>query len=105
MNSQFLLNCIDFGRTNYQQFIQERFVDKNNNSGLHDTISTMYESTYADIEARVTAKEKKIKIMSDEAENSSAVNYLQYAISRGKKVAWYAAVPTYFSSSVLIGRE
>ena len=82
MNSDYLLNCIGFGNANYQQFIQERFVDKT--SGFHATITTQYVSSYAEIEALVTAKEKKIKLMSDEAENSSAVNYLHYATSRGR---------------------
>ena len=81
MNSDYLLNCIDFGNANYQQFVQERFVVKT--SGFHATITTKYESSYAEVEALVTEKEK-IKMMSDEADNSSAVNYLHYATSRGK---------------------
>ena len=81
-NVDYLLNCIEHGRKNYDNFVQERFADKT--KGLHDRISFKYDASRT--EEFIVEKQKKIKIPKDEQENDSAVNFIQYSLSRGYKV-------------------
>ena len=43
-NTEYLLNCVEFGRANYSEFVQERLVDKS--KSLHASISFKYLSPY-----------------------------------------------------------
>lgn len=45
-NVDYLLNCLDHGRRNYENFLQERFVHKV--KGLHAKISSKYKPTFSD---------------------------------------------------------
>ena len=80
----YLLNVLEFGKRNYSNFIQERLIDKS--KGFHEKISFKYESSYAVKENAITEKQKKVKLTTDDQENSAAVSFLQYALSRGQSV-------------------
>ena len=81
-NVDYLLDCLDHGRRNYEQFLQERFVHKE--KGLHEKISSKYEPSTS--VHNIVEKQKKVKVTSDDQENSSAVSFIQYATARGRKV-------------------
>ena len=80
-NTEYLLNCVEFGRANHAEFVQERLVDKS--KSLHASISFKYQSPYMSIESTVMAKQKKVKVLTDDQLNTSAVNFIEYAASRG----------------------
>ena len=80
-NTEYRLNCVEFGRANYSEFFQERLVDKS--KSLHASINFKYLSPYMSSESNVIAKQKKIKLLTDDQLNTSAVNFIEYASSRG----------------------
>ena len=79
-NTEYRLNCVEFGRANYSEFFQERLVDKS--KSLHASINFKYLSPYMSSESNVIAKQKKIKLLTDDQLNTSAVNFIEYASSR-----------------------
>ena len=91
-NTEYLLNSISFGEKLYDEFITHRLDEKS--VDLHATISKKYYSIYPDSLALVQgAKKKKVTVLTDEVENTRAVNYIKYAISRGKTIEYMLEYP------------
>ena len=76
-NSDYLLNIGSFGEQLYRTFVEDRLQEKS--VSLHALISSKYSS----VNVHTVAEKKSPKPLSEEAENSRAVNYLQCAKSRG----------------------
>lgn len=88
-NADYLLNCIDHGKQNYESFIDERLDTKV--KGLHEKISFKYIPSVP--EHRLIEKVKPVKLTSDDQENNSAVSFIQYATSRGRDIETLLTYP------------
>lgn len=87
-NTDHLLQMESIGKERFETYVQERLIDKE--KSLHATISS---KSTAKKSGSIVAKRSKAELISDDAENISATNYVRYAISRGKTVEYLLTFP------------
>ena len=86
-----LLNTPEIGEELYFKFVKERLQDKT--VSFHVSISFKYVPLSSNSLNQSNQKRVPKKLETDDAENSSAVNYLHYAVSRGKTAEYMLKFP------------